>query len=874
MITRLRLWWRAVVQRRRFERELAAELDFHLQSRADALVAAGMPRHEALRTARIELGARESHADACRQARGLAWVDHLARDLRFALRGLRRNPGYSATALAVLGLALAANSLLFALFNAYALRNPPIERSERWVSVGARTEQQRVVDRWNEADTRQLLADPPPMFEGLYGFRATRLPVVAEVTRSVGAEVVTDNYFSLLGVRAVRGRVFAPGDAPGDAPGVVLSQLGWQRLLGGDPDVLGRSIGIAGRRFEVIGIAPPGFTGLTVESAQFWIRDADYPAPDRSAEDGIWWLDFDVGGFLREGASLAAAEEALAPRVLAGNAQRDEAWRLASVRVQPRRGYLRADELDEIIEMGIPVALAFAMLLLVAAANLGNLVLARFAARQRELAVRVAVGAPRGRLVVQLLAECVLLASGAAILGYGLAALTLDPVHAALFSLLGELGYDVIEVAIEPRVFGYGLAMALLAALCFGGIPALIATAPWKRGGMPDIAALQRAGSTRLRSALMVGQLAASVVLLVLASLAAGNARRAEATRLGYDPSRLVSIRAGLVDPSMKDAFEDMPQVAAAGASSHVPLLGVGYRIGARVEGRSEGLNARLVDSDFLEVMQLEVLRGRALRRSDHEDSRVVLISLRTAEKLWPGESPLGRTLELPADAEAPEQDAIALGHYEVVGVVEDIVSGWYVGGLDSTAVYFPARYGNPHVDSLMLRLNDTTPATLEALRTTCARARPEQDCELMPLTSAFRFQRLPFVVASSVAAALGWTALGISCLGLYGLVSYLVLQKRREIGVRLALGAQVGRVAREMLGGAARQIALGLVIGLPLAFGISRLAASFVPQLRSFDLASFLAVPLGLALLALLAAWIPARRTAGIAPTEALREE
>src|SRR5690606_38456188 len=127
-------------------------------------------------------------------------------------------------------------------------------------------------DRWNEADTRQLLADPPPMFEGLYGFRATRLPVVAEVTRSVGAEVVTDNYFSLLGVRAARGRVFAPGDAPGDAPGVVLSDLGWRHLLGGDVDALGRSIEIAVRRFEVIGIAPPGFPGLTVESAQLWIR--------------------------------------------------------------------------------------------------------------------------------------------------------------------------------------------------------------------------------------------------------------------------------------------------------------------------------------------------------------------------------------------------------------------------------------------------------------------------------------------------------------------------------------------------------------------------------------------------------------------------
>jgi predicted permease len=870
----LRLWWRALTQRRRFEAELRAELDFHLAARSGELISRGMAPAEARRIASIELGARESHAAECRQARGLTLFDNLARDLRYAWRGLRRNPGYSVTALFVLGLAIAANALLFALFNAYALRNPPIERPERWVSVEARTAQQRTLDSWSEADADLMLADPPPMFEGLYGFRPTRLPVVAEVTRSVGAEAVTDNYFPLLGVRPVRGRVFAPGDATGDMPGVVLSQLGWQRLLGGVDDPIGRSIEVSGRRFEVIGIAPPGFTGLTVNSVQLWIRDADYRALTRAAQSGFWQLQLQVGGFMREDGSMVAADQALAPRVLAGNAQRDEQLQLASVRVRQRRGYLGGDELDELILLAIPVAVAFALLLLVAAANLGNLVLARFAARQRELAVRVAVGAPRGRLVVQLLAECVLLALGAALFGYGLAALTLEPVHAALFSLMAELGYDVIEVAIEPRVFGYGLAMAVLAALCFGGIPALIATAPWKRGGAPNMAALQRAGSTRLRSVLMVGQLAASVVLLVIASLAAANARMAESVRLGYDPTRLVSIRSGLVDARLRDAFAELPQVAAAGVSSHVPLMQVGYQMGARVDGRSEPVNARLVDAGFFAAMELEVLHGRALQSADHEDSRIVVVSRATAERLWPGETPLGKTLELPPDGNGPEQDALDHGTYEVVGVVEDIVSGWYVAGMDTTALYFPARLGNASVDSLLLNVRDASPATLELLRSTCARAHPAQDCELMPLTSAFRFQRLPFVIAANVAGALGWIAIGISCLGLYGLVSYLVLQKRREIGVRLALGASGARVAWQILGQSARQIALGIALGLPLAFAAAQIARAASDHLQLFDLVSFGVVPLGLGALALVAAWLPARRTAAVPPTEALREE
>jgi putative ABC transport system permease protein len=248
-----------------------------------------------------------------------------------------------------------------------------------------------------------------------------------------------------------------------------------------------------------------------------------------------------------------------------------------------------------------------------------------------------------------------------------------------------------------------------------------------------------------------------------------------------------------------------------------------------------------------------------------------VVVSRATAERLWPAADPLGRVIELmPQD----RFDGVHAGSYEVVGVVDDIVSGWFVGGQDASAVYFPGTIGERGVTTVMLRVRDASHATLESIRLACARTLPEQNCELMPLTSAFQFQRMPFVVASNVTAALGWTALAISCLGLYGLVSYLVLQKRREIGVRLALGASSGRVARQMLGQAGRQIGLGLLIGWPLAFGVSLLIASLTDKLSSFDLVSFGLVPLGLALLALLAAWIPARRTALILPTEALRDQ
>lgn len=871
MNARLKLWWKALTRRRRFEAELEAELAFHLEARREDLIAQGMAPELAQRQARIELGAKELHRDACRQARGLDFVDNLQRDLRYALRGLVRNPGYSVTALGVLGIAIAANAVLFALFNAYALRSPPLERIERWVSVDSQNQQARLLDKWTPDDADALLRDVPPMFEGLYAFRGLRLPVQAAVTRTVSAESVTDNYFELLGVHATRGRTFRSGRESAAEPGVVLSDLGWRRLTNSNPDPIGLSVNVAGRSFEVIGVMPPEFTGLTVNSSLLWLREADYRAMNLTRDGHP--LEIDVGGFLREGASGAEAVAALTPRVLAGNAAREEWLQLSTVRVEPRRGFLRSDERAEIILLGIPVGIAFAMLLMVAAANLANLVLARFSARQRELAVRVAVGAPRRRLVAQLMTESVLLATIAAGFGYLVAWLALKPLNSALFGLMGELGYDMIDVAVDARVLLYGLGLSLLAALTFGGVPALLATAPWRRGGaaQPGMGALQRAGQSRLRGVLMVAQLVASVVLLVIASLAASNAQRAEQVALGYDPTRLIALKTPTTTPALAAELRGLPQVEAAGGTSSVFLMGAGAPLEVRVGERSDVLAARRVDAAYFDTMQLEALRGRALRRSDESGHAVVAISRRTAERLWPGEDALGRLIEV---GEQKNFAGLHPGRYEVVGVIEDVVGGWYVGGVDASALYFPAALGDPDLGNVMLRVRDASPVAQEAIRAACARAAPTQTCELMPLTSAFRFQRMPFVIASSVAAALGWTALGISCLGLYGLVSYLVLQKRREIGVRLALGASSARVARQMLHQAGRQIGLGLALGLPIAFGLSRLVASLSEQIRVFDLVSFALVPLLLGALALLAAWIPARRTAAIAPTVALREE
>lgn len=871
MSARLRLWWRALARRRAFERELDAEFAFHLQARSDDLVAQGLEPAAARRQARIELGMNELQRDECRRARGLAFFDHLARDLRHALRGLLRNPGYAATALLVLGIAVAANALLFALFNAYGLRAPPIAAPERWVSLEAVDAEQGPLALWSPTESDALVAQPPAGFASVYSMREIRLPVTAEGTRPASGEAVSANYFELLGIAPARGRLFGSARGEADAGTVVLSDLGWRRLLDADPAPLGRVIEIAARPYTVIGIAPPDFTGTTPLNALYWLRDHDYRRlrPDEVDDS----LRLELGGFLAEGVAPAQAAAALDARARAFNPGREPGLRVAGARVEPRSGYLRASDLRDIVRACLPIALAFALVLLVAAANLANLVLARFAARQRELAVRVSVGAPRGRLLLQLMTECVLLAVVAAALGLALAGALVRPMQAALFGLMGEFGYDLVAIAIDGNVVAYGVALALLAALTFGGLPALLATAPWRGGGaaQPDMRALQRGGDSRLRGGLMVAQLAASVVLLVLASLIAANARIVERTELGFDPTRTLALHVERPTPALVAALEALPQVERVALASHTPLMGTPHRAAALVDGRTETLLVRAVDAAYLDVFGLQLLRGRGLRAADEAGAAVAVISRRTAERLWPGQDPLGRVFYL------PPQDALGslrAGRVEVVGVVEDVVSTWFVKGLDASAVYLPAALGAPSMRTLALRARDSSAATLDAVARACVRAEPAQNCQLMPMLGAVKVQRLPFLVASRVAAALGWIALGISCIGLYGLVSYLLVQKRREIGVRLALGAQVGRVTCEMLRGSARQVALGLAIGWPLAFAVSRLAASFSDQLRTFDLVSFGLVPVLLAALALFAAWVPARRTAGIAPTEALRDD
>jgi predicted permease len=886
---RLLRWLKDVVARRRVERELEAELDFHLQTRADQLQAQGLDRAEALRRARIELGMLELHRDGVRAARGLAWVDALGSDLRYAARSLIRSPLYTLTAVGVLTLPLAAALLLHAIFATYALQSPPIERVERWVSLEGRSEEQARFSQFNADEAEALVRAAPAAFEGLYSVRTLGHPLLVDtrLQKGMGA-AVSENFFQLLGVGARMGRVFA-AEQDADRFGVVLSENGWEQLFERAPDVVGRSLDIEGHRFEVIGVADRGFNGSHPIAQLYFIRHVDhsYLFGARPAD-----LLHTVSGFLAPEATARLATEQLASRVAALSAARPEYMRLDAIEVERQFGRLGAADREELMLASLPAGIAVLLMLLIGSSNLANLVLARFAARAGELGVRSALGASRARLLSRLLVECGLIGAAATLLALALAGLLLAPVHARVFGLLAELGASLVVVHLGWDSVLPALLLAVTCTLAFGLLPALAVT---RRSGLDGGASslsqgLRSTTAARLRGGLMVTQIAASCFLLVVAGLIAANARNAVDTPLGYTPERLLGLAAGSAPALRRQRLLELPQVEAVGASSHMPLMGEPLRGAVRtVDGSGAALSLtaqiRPVDSEWLRLLNLQPLRGR-LPYPD-ESGSVALLSRSAAEGLWPGEDPLGRTLDLieekevwnsasaSADADGVTRETLeSTRRVEVIGVVPDIATGFLFAGTDGPVVYTPARLGDPALASLLLRLSDTRPETIVAVYRACADGTSSSECAPLRVSSALRIQRLPLMVAAEIAQALGAIALAISCLGLHGLVAYGVQQRRRELGLRLALGASRARLIATVMRDARTQIALGLAIGLPLAFALTRALAQFTDRITLLDPLAFLGVPLLLAVLAALAAYLPARASTRIDPAESLRAD
>lgn len=860
--------------RRAFEADLDTELGFHLDARAEDLTRRGLSPGEARRQAAIELGGAERFKDECRQAVGLRLADELGADVRYAWRGLRRDRGFTLIAVTVLGLTIGANTALFTFLEAFFLKPLPIAAADRHVELSRQTAAVSSAG-WTLEEIEVMRTGGADVIEQGYAMGTRRPRLIRDEPIPLYAEAVSANFFALAGRPFARGRGFDDVDWKGSpSPVVVLSYPGWRRLTAADPDIVGKALSLDGVSFTVVGVTAESFSGLDIVTPDLWLTApaaeqvlARPPSPGTAGRPAGF---YNFSALLKPGVSREQAADVLT-RALSQLPAGDPALRDARVGVRRRTTLMR--ESEDLAPLALALLAAFGATVLIAGANLTNMQLARGAARARDIALRVSLGATRTRLVRQILTESVLVAALGGVAGYVLAWLTIGWLHAYVFTLVSNAGMTVMAVELDWRAFTFTLGLALLVGCVTGLAPALEATRPGLRQHLAEGAGAAGGGPRprRLRDALLVAQVGASFVLLVAAGLLLQTAARAERVDVGRDLDRLVDLRFEGPTRALMDRLSASPGVVDVAAASHTPLTGPLPRIAIDVDGRQLRVGFSLADERYFALMETPIRRGRGFGASDAASrARAVIVSAATAHALWPGRDPLGQRVTF---SEPPDGNAASAGAYEVVGVADDVVSGLFFQSLDATHVYLPAAVGSPGMSDLIVRLRGDAAGARTALRRVCREFAPG-GCQPASLSEVLAASRVPFTIAARISSSLGGLALTLACLGLYGLVSFTVVQRTREIGVRLALGATRRTVAMEVVGHAVRRVWIGLALGLPLCLALSWLVGAYVLRAGAFDPRLYLAIGSGLLAAATAAAAIPAGRAARVNPLIALRHD
>jgi len=815
-------------------------------------------------------------------------AEELWGDLRYGFRMLISNPGFTFVSVAILSLAIGANTLLFTFFHAYVAKPLPMKNPERNVELAAREVNGRQHDHWSYTDFLQLRAQNQAL-EEMYASSSQELLIRDPSPRKVDGVLVSGNFFRIFSPRMILGRAFGPeeGEVPGRDAVVVLSHQAWRRIFSADPKVAGKRIRIGQANFTIIGVTDPEFNGNTpFTTPDLWVpvvmREQLIPEGGgtqlstrvplyRLADPENGFLQ--VAGLLKPGESSAQAQDSMFRTILGLNAQHPPAVAINKISLTPRRTYIPLNA--EVMTAIVCFFTAFALILLIACANLAGVLLARGAARQREMAIRAAVGASRGRLTRQLLTESVLLCAVAAVPGLLLTLAGTGAIQQYLFTMLTKMGFHSQPLSPDWRVFVYTTVLALGAGILLGLAPALEATRPNVAGSIKDAGAgaCPRSRPRRIREFLVIGQVAASLVLLVIAGIFLRSAQRVSRVDPGFDLDHVIDVRAeGAKDKLIARLRED-PRFETASEAYRLPIGAHGlFHLPALVDGRTRPLGYNYVDSEYLETVGLPVRRGRGFTAQEaRAEAQVVVVSDATARLLWPNADPIGKTVEVVGEGMG---ERYAAGKYNVVGVVPDVASGVFNGGPDRTAMYLPTAPGDRRNRVLLVRTRDASPATIAHLKKICAESGSVYACRPEILRETVTTLRFPFVAASGVSTVLGVLALVMTCIGLYGGVAFAVVQRTREIGVRIALGAKPGSVVRSIVGQFMLRVALGIVVGIPLCIGFSVVAGNVLYLIKTYDLTAYVGTTLFLAAVTFLAAYVPARRAAAVDPMIALRCE
>ncbi|HUA62685.1 MAG TPA: ABC transporter permease [Verrucomicrobiae bacterium] len=878
-IARVRMWLR----RERFERDLDEEMRLHLELRQRRNEAEGMDRAEARERAVRGFGNMTELREQSRETWGLAWMEQLGQDLRYGLRNMRRSPGFTAVAVIALALGIGANTAIFSVVNAVLLRPLPyrdpgelvtilhdgtnpvaVENYLDWRDQAKSFETMAAADYWTPNLTG---ADPP---EHLWGLR------------------LSQNLLPMLGVQPMLGRVFAPGeDQKGAEHEVVLSYKLWQRRFAGDPGVLGTAIHLDGEAYTVIGVMPPEF-----QFAPFWATRAELYAPnvltDRAQNRSGNSLR--VFARLKPKAPLERARTEMA--AITGRLEREYPGTNRGVMVRP----LMENVVGRVETPMLVLLAAVGFVLLIACANVAHLLLARAAARRREIAVRAALGAGRMRMVRQFLTESLLLAmlGGAAGLLLALAGTR------ALVALSPPDIPRITSVSIDVRVVVFLQGVTLLAGLLFGLAPALHASMSDLAGAVKEggRGSSEGIGRNRVRSLLVTSEFALAMMLLAGAGLMIRSFNALEAIDPGWDPHHVLSMIVSVAGSSeaaegrrevfyreMLDRVRRMPGVESAGGINHLPLAGDLWGWSFHIEGRPKAKPGespvaiyRIATPGYLSAMKLPLVRGRDIQESDTADAPgVVLINERAAKQYWRSEDPIGQRVTF-ADDEKKQPIWLT-----VVGIVKDArQADWaeepepeaYLAAFQNRG-FMGAPGAHMSYITLVARVQGDAAAMAPPLkRAVWSLDRNLPISEVLTMdevvareTAEPRFEMMLLGIFAGVALAL-------AAVGIYGVLSYAVSRRTHEIGIRVSLGAARRDVLRMVIGQGMTLVLAGTVIGVGGALALSKLMAKLVYGVKPTDPLTLAGGAAVLAVVALVAAGLPAWRAARIDPVTALRCE
>lgn len=892
-INAIRLRLRFLFDKGAADQEMDEELRFHMEKEFEANLRAGMSPKEARRQAHLTFGGVERFKEQVRDARGVRPLEDLWQDLQYTLRQLRRTPLFTAVAVFTLAIGIGANTGVFSVVNGLLLRDRPYQAPDELVHVYSSVQGQTLYATSYAEDLNDLRTLDDVFLEvGAFAGSASRI-TEADGARMVLVESVTANLFPLLGMEMRLGRGFYPEEdqLPGGHPLTILGHTLWQRRYGGDEGILGQTIRLGGRPFTIIGVAPENFESFT---AQGFRTELFVPMSMAETLEGEREPDRDgsvrgpegtkIMARLREGVTLEQAQGRVEGLALGLREEHPDLYQDRSFHLHPTQDIALQPDIDAYFMTGAALLMgAVGLVLLLACTNLASFLLARGVDRRKEIALRLALGARRGRLVRQLLTETLtlgLLGAGAGIL---VARWSMDLIAAATPPMAFPLD---INTGLDGTVLLFTVGAAALAGILAGLAPALRSTNPDVAPTLKDGSGTGTKARFSLRSTLVAFQIAVSMVLLVTGGLFVRSMTAAQEVDPGFDTreAALLWVDLGVsgipraewpsVATTLKERAQALPGMEVVALSNGIPLSESTWEANFAIPGveppPGEDFHRAFyfaADGDYLEAMGITLVAGRGIEALDRADTEpVVVVSEAAAARYWPDQDPLGREVK----AEGWEEP------FRVVGVARDM----RVANLSESPqplFYFPWAQFQRRAGQLWLVARGSASAT-ETVGALGRLARELNPDMVVVQAKTLEDQMALTLFLPRVGAILlgffGAMALALASVGLYGVVSHAVSRRTREVGIRMSLGADAGRVVTMVVREAMGVVVLGGLVGLLASLGLVRMVESYLTGVGAYDLVTLTGVPLLLFAVAALSAFFPARRASRVNPVLALRSE